>query len=71
MHTTIETERLKLGEKKRMHFVLTNSVPLVHQQASVLSHNSSLRVGKLFGALHVNLSSSEEWVSRQKYLDFG
>jgi hypothetical protein len=36
-HKTIEEERLKAGQPKRMQFFLTNSVPLVHQQANTLA----------------------------------
>ncbi|BGP08421.1 Dicer-like protein 1 [Rhodotorula toruloides] len=60
-HKTVEEERIKAGQPKRMQFFLTNSVPLVHQQANTLACNTSLRVGKLFGALGVNLCSPSEW----------
>ncbi|GAA5984285.1 hypothetical protein JCM10908_006124 [Rhodotorula pacifica] len=58
-----EVERLAqaVDPQPRMIFFLTNSVPLVHQQADVLARNTSLRVGKLFGALGVNLCSPSEW----------
>ncbi|GAA5868109.1 hypothetical protein JCM3774_001024 [Rhodotorula dairenensis] len=58
-----ESERLAnaVDPKPRMIFFLTNSVPLVHQQADVLARNTSLRIGKLFGALGVNLCSPSEW----------
>ena len=34
------------------------------------THNSSLRVGKLFGALGVNLSSDEEWAGNFEHSGF-
>ncbi|KAI5479849.1 endoribonuclease Dicer [Pseudohyphozyma bogoriensis] len=61
MHTEVEPARLAAGGKKKLQFFLVNSVPLVVQQANILALNSSLRVGKLFGALGINLSSKEEW----------
>ncbi|BGP48542.1 Dicer-like protein 1 [Rhodotorula kratochvilovae] len=61
INSTIETKRVQAGERKRMQFVLTQSVPLLHQQADVRARNTSLRVGKLFGALGVNLCSESEW----------
>lgn len=36
-HKTVEEERIKAGQPKRMQFFLTNSVPLVHQQADTLA----------------------------------
>jgi hypothetical protein len=38
MHTTVEAQRIAQGLKKRFQFFLTNSVPLVHQQANILAH---------------------------------
>ncbi|GAA6001448.1 uncharacterized protein JCM10292_006259 [Rhodotorula paludigena] len=61
IHSVVEAQRIASGEPKRMQFFLTQSVPLVHQQANILAHNTSLRVGKLFGALGVNLCSASEW----------
>ncbi|KAM0752756.1 hypothetical protein T439DRAFT_354244 [Meredithblackwellia eburnea MCA 4105] len=61
MFNEVEKPRIEEGKPKRLQFFLTSAVPLVHQQANILSHNSTVRVGKLFGALGVNLSSAEEW----------
>ncbi|KPV74940.1 uncharacterized protein RHOBADRAFT_44459 [Rhodotorula graminis WP1] len=57
----IEAQRREAGEPPRLSFFLTNSVPLVHQQADTIARNTKLRVGKLFGALGVNLCSEKEW----------
>jgi hypothetical protein len=38
-----------------------NQVPLVHQQAQVISDNSTLSVGKLFGELGVDTWSAPQW----------
>ncbi|ORY81751.1 hypothetical protein BCR35DRAFT_303884 [Leucosporidium creatinivorum] len=56
-------------QRPRLQFFLTNSVPLVHQQANILAHNTSLRVGKLFGGLGVNLSNDEEWAHNVENYD--
>ncbi|KAL8293622.1 hypothetical protein RQP46_000323 [Phenoliferia psychrophenolica] len=69
MFNLVELPRVERGIKKRLQFFLTNSVPLVHQQANILAHNSSLRVGKLFGALGVNLSNAEEWAFNFEHYD--
>ncbi|GAA5925102.1 hypothetical protein JCM10213_000533 [Rhodosporidiobolus nylandii] len=62
-------ERVAMGGQKRMQLFLTNSVPLVHQQANALAHNTSLRVGKLFGGLRVNLCSASEWACNFEHYD--
>ncbi|GEM09897.1 extensin-like protein [Rhodotorula toruloides] len=41
-HKMMEEEHIKAGQPKRMQFFLTNSVPLVHQQANTLACNTSL-----------------------------
>ncbi|GAA5895230.1 hypothetical protein JCM8208_005942 [Rhodotorula glutinis] len=61
IHSTVEAQRREAGEPPRLSFFLTNSVPLVHQQADTIARNTKLRVGKLFGALGVNLCSEKEW----------
>lgn len=38
-----------------------NQVPLVHQQAQVISENSTLSVGKLFGELGLDTWSASQW----------
>lgn len=38
MYSKIELPRVEQGIKKRLQFFLTNSVPLVHQQANILAH---------------------------------
>ncbi|GAA5839253.1 hypothetical protein JCM11251_006019 [Rhodosporidiobolus azoricus] len=67
--STIEQERQAAGRPKRIQFFLTNSVPLVHQQAHTLATNTTLRVGKLFGALGVNLCSATEWKYNFEHFD--
>ncbi|GAA6028331.1 hypothetical protein JCM8097_006980 [Rhodosporidiobolus ruineniae] len=69
VHETIEKERQAAGRPKRIQLFLTNSVPLVHQQANGLAHNTPLRVGKLFGALGVNLCSEKEWEYNFEHFD--
>ncbi|GAA5903989.1 hypothetical protein JCM6882_003794 [Rhodosporidiobolus microsporus] len=66
---TIEKERQAAGRPKRLQFFLTNLVPLVHQQAHTLATNTTLRVGKLFGALGVNLCSEAEWQYNFEHFD--
>ncbi|GAA5854197.1 hypothetical protein JCM8547_001731 [Rhodosporidiobolus lusitaniae] len=69
VHFEVEKKRQEEGKPKRMQFFLTQSVPLVHQQANVLAHNTSLRVGTLFGALNVNLCSAIEWKYNHEHFD--
>ncbi|GAA5833456.1 hypothetical protein JCM9279_001530 [Rhodotorula babjevae] len=69
IHSTIEAQRRDAGQPPRLSFFLTNSVPLVHQQADTIARNTKLRVGKLFGALGVNLCSEKEWEWNFKHYD--
>ncbi|GAA6000094.1 hypothetical protein JCM10207_006049 [Rhodosporidiobolus poonsookiae] len=69
IHEEVEKKRQAAGQPKRMQFFLTQSVPLVHQQAEILAHNTPLRVGKLFGSLKVNLCSPAEWAYNFEHFD--
>ncbi|KAK4049291.1 Dicer-like protein 1 [Microbotryomycetes sp. JL201] len=69
MHNQIEVPRMKQGKNKRMQFFITNSVPLVHQQAKIIAHTTNLRVGKVFGALNIDLCSDEEWRYNFEHFD--
>ncbi|KAM0791169.1 hypothetical protein ACM66B_005653 [Microbotryomycetes sp. NB124-2] len=69
MHNTIEVPRMKEGKKQRMQFFVTNSVPLVHQQSKIIAYNTDLRVGKVFGALNIDLCSAEEWRYNFEHFD--
>ena len=47
---------------RKVSFFLVNLVPLVHQQASVIASNTSLRVGKLYGELKDEILDSKSSV---------
>lgn len=49
------------GSSGKISLFLVNLVPLVHQQATFLERNTSLKVGMLYGELNIDTAHKNHW----------